>query len=89
MRRASAPTVDNLKAPLFLAALSLAGVFAALAPVADADHCAPYALVDEAVCEANHVVDPWVDFVLCFYNTAPRYWTRYCLVLTAETPLLA
>lgn len=71
-----------MRRTLLLTALMLSGAFLALAPAASADHCAQYALAKEAICEVNHVSDPWEDFVFCFYNTAPSAWLRYCLVIT-------
>ena len=75
-----------MKVALLVSLLALGSVPAALAPLASADHCAWYPLVTEAVCEARHVSDPLLDFVLCFYNTAPSQWTRYCLVTTSALP---
>lgn len=76
---------------LLLAALTLSAACVSLAPAASADHCAQYPLVTEVRCEADHATDPWVDFVFCFYNTAPSQWLRYCIVLTTDegaAPLL-
>ena len=84
-----------MRSTLLVTALMLSGAFLALAPTANASHCYTYPLVQEARCEVSHLedqyVDPWVNFVFCFYNTAPSQWLRYCLVLTigdTESPLL-
>jgi hypothetical protein len=90
MRRAMWAAVPMLR-PVLLAALALSAACISLVPAASANHCAPYPLVQEASCEANHAVDPWVDFVFCFYHTAPSQWLRSCIVLTTEdgaAPLL-
>jgi hypothetical protein len=77
-----------MRSTLLVTALLLSGAFLALAPAANAYHCAQYPLATEASCEVRHLqdqyVDPWVDFVLCFYTTAPNQWLRYCLVINID-----
>jgi hypothetical protein len=71
-----------LKAVL-LSLLTVTVAFSAV-PTAQAWHCAEEPLVDEAVCEVNHVRDGVVGFVLCLWNTAPSQWGRVCLAITPD-----